>query len=491
MPTTNILFGEFLPSAPTFRNPGCVVANNVVPSAGQSYNPFFAPVPQGDVLANPVRGARQFYNNNNDSVIVGGTNNTLFIRTADLIETAGFTSIGAEGTWDFTQFNNFIIATGPNNPPQYLENINTDTSWEALPGGPPNATRCARVAEFLVLGNEISQTSRLTWSSFNNPAGDWTADRTSQAGSTILPVQLGAIQRIVGGRYSLVFQERGVVRLTYVGPPTVWRVDIISEDRGTTAPHSVVDVGYQTYFLSQDGFYVTNGSEFHPIGNERINNWFFEIVDQSQLSRVQGSIDWQNGAIVWAFQDRFSAVNGFNRLLIYSWRYQRWSTASVNTDWIVSSTIDGVSIDELDAIYGNIDAIPVSLDSAQFRAGGRRLAAFIQNADAQSEYNVFTGDALEAMWQTGEFEPAPARRTFVNEIYPLIETTQWDMSCSVAARDNQGNVQISPPQIAGVAGFCSARAEGLKIGVTMTKPAGGTWSRAQGVQINYQLAGMR
>ena len=65
MPTTNVNFGEFLPSAPTFRNPGCVVADNVVPTAGQAYNPFFAPLPQGNVLDSPVRGAQQFYNNNN------------------------------------------------------------------------------------------------------------------------------------------------------------------------------------------------------------------------------------------------------------------------------------------------------------------------------------------------------------------------------------------------------------------------------------------
>ena len=273
MPTANISFGEFLPSAPTFRNPGCVVADNVVPTAGNAYNPFFAPISQGDSLDSPVRGAQQFYNNNNDSVIVGGTSDSLFVRTNILTETTGLTAIGDDSAWDFTQFNNFIIATAPNNAPQYLTDINTDTSWAALPGSPPTASRCARVSDFLVLGNETSQVSRLTWSSFNNPTGDWTSSRTSQAGYAILPVQLGPIQRIIGGRYALVFQERGVIRLTYVGPPTVWRVDIVSEDRGATAPFSVVDVGYQTYFLSQDGFYVTNGSEFRPIGNDRINNF--------------------------------------------------------------------------------------------------------------------------------------------------------------------------------------------------------------------------
>ena len=256
--------------------------------------------------------------------------------------------------------------------------------------------------------------------------------------------------------------------MTYVGPPKVWQLDIVSEDRGTTAPYSVVNVGYQTYFLSQDGFYVTNGSEFNAIGNDRINAFFFENVDQGQINQVQGSVDWENGAVVWAYREQ-GAGNDFTRLMIYSWRYDRWSTATVTTDWIVSSTIEGLSIDQLDAIYGDLDSIPVSLDSGLFRAGERRLAAFIQNPLAQSEYNVFNGDPLEATWQTGEFEPSPARRSFINEIYPVIEADQWDIMCAVAARDNQGVVQTSPLLPTGVSGFCPAEVEGQKVGIRMVK----------------------
>lgn len=489
MPTMNIPFGEFLPSAPTFRNPGCVIADNVIPSAGGSYNPLAAPVAQGETLTNPVQGASQLFNNNRDSVIVGGTSTSLFVRTTTFNETTGLTPIGTGQFWDFAQYNNFVIATAPNNPPQYLDNINTDTTWSALPGSPPSASRCARVGDFLVLGNETNNRSRITWSSFNNPTASWAPDRLSQSGTATLPVHLGPVQRIIGGRYALVFQERGVIRLTYVGPPTVWRVDIVSEDRGATAPAAVVDVGYQQYFLAQDGFYVTNGSEFSPIGNDRVNNWFFENVDQASINETHGAVDWQNGAIVWSF--RAANAQGFTRLLIYSWRYNRWSTASVGADWIVGSTLDGISIDELDAIYGNIDAIPISLDSNEFRAGDRRLAAFIQNASNQSEYSVFNGDPLAATWRTGEFEPAPAQRVFINEAYPLIESQEWDISCSVVARDNRGAVQASPPRVAGFSGFCAVRAEGQKVSMEMTKPAGGVWSRAQGLQINYQPAGMR
>lgn len=489
MATVDIQLGEFLPAAPSFKNPGCVVADNVIPSAGGAYSPFPSPSGLGQSVSGAVKGALQLYNNNGDSAIVGGTDTALFIRNTAIDETTGYVPLGQNEAWDFTQYNNFIIATGNNNSPQYLSNVNTDTSWSDLPGSPPQAKRCARVGDFLVLGNEPTAASRITWSSFNNPTASWAPDRISQSGNATLPIHLGAIQRIIGGRYATIFQERGVIRLTYVGPPTVWRVDIVSEDRGATAPNAVVDVGYQSYFLSQDGFYVTNGSEFSQIGNDRVNGWFFDNIEQAEIRNVHGTVDWENGSIVWAFRGVNSA--GYNRLIMYSWLFNRWSTATIPTDWIVSSAADGVSLDDLDATVPNLDASLVSLDSPVYRSGNRRLAAFTDNGAGGSEYSIFNGEALEATWETGEFEPSAAQRVFVSEMYPVMEAELWDVQGSAITRDNRGGEVSSPLRTAGWGGFCAIRGEGQKVRIKMVKPAGTDWSRAQGVQITYQPAGMR
>lgn len=487
MGVITVPFGEFLPSAPTFQNPGCVVADGVIPSTG-GYKPFPALTGQGDTVTGDVLGAEQMFRTDGSSIVVGGTSDRLFVKAASVAQTTGLTAIGDDEAWDFCRFNDFVIATAPNNSPQYLSDIDSDTTWSALTGSPPEAKRCARVGDFVMLGNLASGGNKIRWSHFNAPASSWAVDRLTQAGEAAMPSQFGDVQRIIGGRYALVFQERGIQRLSYVGPPSVWRADEVSGDRGTIAPYSVINIGYQTFFLAQDGFYVTNGSAFQQIGSQRVNDWFFETAAGPKLQSVHAAVDWVNGAIVWAFQSAQADSN--DRLIIYSWEQQRWSTATVNADWLVGSAIDGIDIDSLDAIYSDLDSVPVSLDSVLFQPGERVLGGFVNGAST-SEYALFNGDPMQATWETGEFQPSPGQRVFVNGIYPLMEADTWDMQASVVTKDNFGMENASPEIAVGWGGFCPVRGEGQKARARMIKPAGSKWGDALGVQVSFDPAGMR
>ena len=486
MPVTEIPLGDWLPDAPSFKNPGCEVADNVIPTP-RGFGPLSGLVGQGDTVNGDVLGAALFFDNSNNTILVGGADDRLFIRRSGTItETTGLNSLGAGEAWDFAQFNDFIIATGNGNAPQYLTDVDSDNTWSALTGSPPNAKRCAKVGEFLMLGDVSTVPNRLQWSAFNNPAGAWAASRLTQAGQADLPPQYGSVQKIVGGRYGLVFQERAIHRLTYVGPPTVWRRDTISADRGTTAPFSVVTVGYFTYFLAQDGFYVTNGTSTQSISRSRVNEWFFDDIDQSAIAEVHGAVDWQNELIVWAFK---SSGMGYDRLIIYSWALNRWTTATVDTGWLVTTTLDGIDLDSLDAIYTDLDSIPLSLDSSEFKAKDRRLGAFVNGAST-SEYSTFTGDPLVGFWETGEFQPAPSQRVFIDEVTPVFDTSDWDMQVQIKARDNRGNLSFSQQKTVGWSGFAPVRMEGQKLAIQLTKPTG-AWADATALQVKYKPAGFR
>ncbi|MEL6361723.1 MAG: hypothetical protein AAFR21_11615 [Pseudomonadota bacterium] len=479
-----IPLGEWLPSAPTFENPGCEVADNCIPTT-RGYGPIRSLDDTGDNTTEQVYGAQQFYDSNQDSVIVAGSDTRLIKRTSSaLTETTGLSSIGTGEAWDFAQFNNFLFATANGNSPQYLANINTDTTFASVPGSPPSAKRCAKVGEFLVLGNISGAPNRIQWSSYNNPAGSWAVDRLTQSGFADLDTAGGAVQRIIGGRYALIFLERAILRMVYVGPPSVWSLPEVTTDRGTTAPFSVVNVGFLTYFLAQDGFYVTNGSQVEPIGTQRVNSWFFENVNQAFISEVHGAVDWQNECIFWVFR---STGDGYDRALIYSWAQQRWSSGTFQTGWLVGANKDAVDIDSLDAIYGNIDAIPYSLDDPRFLAGERRLAMF----DVDRNYQTFSGTPLEATWETGAFQPSPGQRVMASEARPIMEANSWDARMTLYMWDNMGMFSASAERPTGFAGFSPIRGEGNRIGVRMRKPGGTDWSEAQSVQVRYQEAGFR
>lgn len=484
-----IRFGEWLPDAPDYKNPGCTVAQNVYPVSG-GYAPYPDLESTSEALTSTVKGAAQLYDTSGNSIIVGGTDDRLFIRRSSITETTGLSSLGAGEAWDFARFNDFVVATGSGNSPQALTNIDSDTSWSNLGGSPPTAKRCARVGDFLMLGNLATDPAGIAWSSFNSPATSWSADRGTQAGSATPHPEFGAVQKIIGGRFALLFQERGISRLSYVGPPVVWRSDIIAEDKGTVAPHSVVNIGYQTFFLDKDGFWQTNGSAFSPLGSTRVNKWFFDNVEQTAINETHASVDWQRECIVWAFKSNTGMGDVFDCQLVYSWAQQKFTALKVNVGWMVGTSVDGVDLDSLDAVYGDLDSIPVSLDSVLFRGGDRRLAAFVTGAGT-SEYKTFTGEPLRAEFITGEFQPKPGHHVFCSEIRPVCEANEWGMQGAFLWRDTRGAQSGNPLTGTSSHGFIPVRADGAKMAARLVFPAGTDWQTAQGVQVPYRVGGTR
>lgn len=489
MPTVEFPLGEFLPDAPKQNNPGCVVANNCIPAEG-GYKPFPQLVAASSAINGPVLGAELLFRNDTSPIIVGGSETRLFVRAGSTItQTTGLTALGPESYWDFAQFNDFVFATSLENAPQYLTDIDTDVSWSPLTGSPPKARYCERFADFLMLGNIENVPNRIQWSSFNDPAGSWAASRLTQAGFADLDPKLGDITGLVGGRYPMVFQRRGVSLLQYAGPPTVWRLDIVSEDRGCVAPPSIVTIGSQTFFLSQDGFYMTNGSEFAPIGSRRVNEWFFENVSQTEIEKTQGALDLINRCIVWSFVSREG--NGQkDRAIIYSWEQNRFSTATLTVDWLVGSRVDPTTLEDLDLLFATLESVTPDLDSPVWRAGDRVLAAFAPIAGG-SAYYTLNGSTMQADWETGAFQPAPGSRAMVTAGQGVFDATDWVMQMATISSDNTRSETRSGYSSPAVNGACPLRADGKEMRLAVRMPAGSIWRRAQGVQITFRGSGYR
>ena len=499
MPTIEVPLGEFLPAFPKQNNPGCVVANNCIPAEG-GYSPLFAASARATAVTRPnmdaettflgpVLGAALFFRNDGTPVIAGGAEDSLFVRVGSVgTESAIAASVTDGDAWDFAQFNDFVFATTLANNPYYLTDIDSDTSWSLLSGSPPKAKFCERFADFLMLGHIDGAPTRIQWSAFNNPAGSWAADRLTQAGFADLDPRMGEVTALVGGRYPMVFQDRGISLVQYVGPPTVWRVSLVSEDRGCTAPFSVATIGAQTYFLSQDGFYMTNGSEFVPIGSQKVNKWFFGEADNAFLSETQAAVDWANRSIIWSFREVGSDVR--NRLLIYSWEQGRFSTATVTSDWLVGSRVDATTLEDLDALFATLEDVTPSLDSAVWAAGDRVLGAFISTG-AESTYHTFTGSAMQADWELGAFQPSPGQRAFVSQAQAVVEATDWTMQIAAIPADNTRMEDATAYGLPGVDGAVPLRADGKEMRLAARIPAGGDWRRVQAVQLTFRGSGRR
>ena len=489
-----IQFGEWLPDQADKDNPGVVEARNVYPSSG-GYTKFETPLGSGDVTTETVMGAAMFVQTNNSPLTVGGSSTKLFTRSPGVVtETSGYTALSTDHVWRFERYNNQIITVTPNNVPQILTDLDTDTSWSALGGSPPKASVIGRVLDFLVMGDltdidATTQPYRLRWSAINNPGGAWVTDRGEMSDFRDLDPKYGRITGIIGGRFGIVFQERAIWRMNFVGAPLVFNLDQVSVDRGCTAPDSVVTIGFNTYFLSQDGFYVTDGSSVKGVSSRRASEWFIGEADQSKFKRTQGALHWPKQSIVWSFISTTGA--SFDRQIIYSFTEDKWSNADESLDFIVRSKTDATTIGALATLFpGGIGGVGV-IGNPEWLSKDFSMSAFIASGNG-SEYAEMIGPAREATITTADLQPVPGKHSHVTGILPLVENVTGNTRTQVLSRAKQGAAQAASNSTSeGVDGFCPHKVNARFIAARMTVPAAADWDNASGVQIKARVSGAR
>lgn len=483
-----IPFGEWLPDLPDYENPGVTVARNVVSGILGSYKPLGSLAAISDALDNRAQGAGAAEDDANAFYFFAGDVAKLYSLAsgvfADVSKVATTYTTPATGGWEFQQWGNTIIATN------FTEDVQVITlggaNFADLAGSPPKAKHIAIVGDFVVLGNLDTGSPlprRLHWSPFNDPTASWTPNPTTQAGRQDFP-DGGAISRIIGGEYGTVFQENAIRRMTYVGFPFIFQFDKIEKNRGTKSPGSVIDIGTDIYYLGQDSFYKFNGSYSVPISANKVSKTFFADFDQDYPDRVTAAIDPINTNIIWSYPGVGNVSGTPNKLIIYNWTAKRWTDAEVITEMITNHVSPGVTLEGLDAVSTDIDALPASLDSNLWKGGSRLLTAFNSSHILAS----FTGIPLDATLETAERMFTPGERTFIAGIRPIVE--EGTVTVQVAKKGTLEDAFVwSVASSRGVNGECPVRSNGRyhKIRVNIS----GNFKYAKGIDITGTKVGKR
>lgn len=489
-------FGQWLPDQADYKNPGLVGATNVYPSSG-GYAPFETSVLSGNSVSSTVLGAKLFFQNDGSTIVCGGTSTTLFVLDSGITQTNP--PYTATSQWQFERFNDLIIAVSKENVTQHLSDLDTDTSFSVLPGSPPKASVVGRVNDFLVLGDleDIASLGspdvphRVRWSAFNNPTANWVTDRGELSGYQDLDAKYGRVTGIVGGRWGLVFQERAIWRMTFVGAPKVFDFTLVADDRGCVATGSIINIGYETFFLDASGFYVTNGSEVVPVGDQVLNEWFEGEADAGRIRTVHGTVNWPKRCIVWAYKPNGS--DNFLRQLVYSFVTREFAEADVQVDYLVSANQDALTLSDLAALFpgglGTMSAYEIG--TLEWQAKNRLFAAFIDNAGV-SEYAIFNGAAREATFTTGDYSVQPGRRSMVDGLRPMVELSSGSLTTQVLSRASQGAAQsVSTATAPGADGYAPSHVDNWFHAFRVTIAAGSIWDKAKGLWVRAKGTGRR
>ena len=412
-------FGEWLPDRPDLAE-GTKYASGVVATTQDSYGPLRSLAPfSTNGLNSTCLGMAAMEDINEDVQIFAGTGSKLYhlpYGTALWVDVSGTTYAPATGEyWRIAQFNEIVLATDFTDPIQSYT-MGSSSAFANLASAAPKARHIAVAKTFAIVANTSdpvggNNPARIWWSASNDPTnwptpGSTTAQQNQSDYSDLLGPQ-GAITGLVpslAGCDCAVFFERGVFRMIYVGPPDVFDFYPAAAVKGCSASNSLVALGSYVYGLLEDGFYVFDGNSAVPIGANKIDKWFFQNANLSNLSSVIGAADIGNKAIVWLFQSNQAVTTQPDTALIYRWDIRRWTWAPMAAQWLARIPVPVAG--------GGFPPTETPLVAGQLQLGA---------IDGSNRLAYFSGPYLAAQVGTRALQITPGSKSFVQSARPLID----------------------------------------------------------------------
>ena len=477
MPTQRLQFTEWLPDQPAMAG-SLNDAKNVVPlSLGYG----------GFPNAESYSGSASENLNNiivgkfgaDIQVFAGGTtklfkmdNTTLAL--ADVSKSGGYSS---SDNWQFKQFGKVILAANNSAKIQAWE-IASSSLFADVDASAPIAKYITVVRDFVVAGhlNGGTDANKVQWSDINDET-NWTSGSTSQSDYQIIP-DGGNITGLAGGEFGLVFLEKAVVRMSYIGSPLFFQFDTISRGLGCLNGNSIATYGATTFFLADDGFYKCDGTNVVGIGTEKVDRWFFDDCSLPDLDSMTTAVDPIKKLVVW----NYKAVDGKRHMIVYNWQIDKWSRVETLATGVGTIASTGTTLEGLASLgYTDIDAMTASLDSRLF-IGGKFLFAGFED----DKIVTFTGSTYNSEIITTDVEVG------YNSVVTLARPTidNGTATVKVASRKElDDNISFSSAVTTSSEGRAPIRGFGRyhRFSISPT----GNWTNAVGVDVDITPAGTR
>ena len=487
-------FGEWLPDLPPLENTGAIYVNNVVPTAGGNYAPWYAFTPinayattercQGAITARA--------NNGTVSTIAGGRTKLSLATTgafSDVSRLVGGAYTGQETDyWKFAKFGDVVFGTNfADKPQQFTLSSSTNFTDSATF---PRAKFITASKDFVFLGNindsfDGLRPERVAWSQIRAATytpGVGLSDNNDLLGDG------GVVMGLHHGSYLTVLQEKAVWRADFTGDVAIpFAFQKFESTQGSSYPNGSAQYADVVYFISQDGFCRSNGQTVETIGSGKVNKYFNDNINRSYPERVYAAIDVLNRLVVWVYPSLLSSGTP-DKAIIYYMNENRFSQGDVAVDAIFSTLTRDTSIDDIPLPLDALGA--VSLDSAVYAGGAYRLGGF-----NSSNLLCYRGSSpLAATIIGAEVQITPNRRTTLKGLKVSCDVMpQSSMTVSVGTRDNQGATSVFTTMVTPSArNHFPFRADGRYHRARVDVAANATWTKLQGlIDLEYRPSGLR
>ena len=171
------------------------------------------------------------------------------------------------------------------------------------------------------------------WSDQENPY-DWVPTASNQSGELRLSNGSRIVTALHGRQENLIFTDIALFTMQYVGPPYVWKFNLIEGNLSVMSPNSAVTVNNVTYWMGMDKFYSYSGTvNTLPC---TLRQFIFGNLNQSQSAQVVCGSNEAFNEVWWHYPSYSSQVN--DSYVIYNYLENLWYYGSMNrTAWLDSS----------------------------------------------------------------------------------------------------------------------------------------------------------
>lgn len=473
-------FGPFEPDAGELEPGVCMVADGVLPQRA-GYGPAAAlNVSSGAaaLAANP-RGVISVVLNDGTWKVFAFTGTDVYELQSDYTWTDLGTTISVTAGDDVSaiHFGDYLLFT---NTTDGLVSYNVETpagfTSVSAAGAPRFVFTCANMVFGLdCLDNVGDRDNRLIRNSDFNSFTNWTTGAADYQ-----PLEDGGA--LIAGfdlkdGAALILQERAIRLLQFgnAGGGALYALRKVADGLGSVGAKSCVGYDGAVYWLATDGFRKFSlGGGIQTIGAGKVDDWFFNAVDQSALSGVQGEVDPYTKMIWWRYKAQGAASDTvYDQMIGYSWQWDRWVTNSVSTTYLANIATPGVTLDSMDS-YGVLDDIDIPLDSRAFQ-GGQPLFGALNSA---LKFGTFSGSNQEAVLTTSTaISPTTALIAWAT---PVDDASSGTLELGV--KDEPADSIVWKTGAAKVSsGRAPLRGRGKLLAFRRTVSAGANWTYARGV----------
>lgn len=451
-----IEFPEYAPDIAPLNSPGMTSITNAIPD-----RTHYSGIRQLTSYSNALTAyCRGFYAGKNPQtgapIYFAGDETKLYSLQQALV--SNISKVGgyalADGEyWTFAQYGNYVIAVNIDGDMQSYV-IGTSSVFANLTADAtkPYARHVDVVGNFVVVGNTYDTTDnfapyRVRWSWFDNPTR-WTVDAANQSDYQDLDGGNGWVNGIIGGEFGIIFQERAITTMHYVGSPAVFEFKTVEQNNGTIFPNCFAVVGNIVYFIGIDGFYSFDGYSATSIGVNKVDKTFFANINLAFVHRVTAAVDYEKKVIAFSYPDFNSDNIGTpNQVLYYNYAEKRWGAGTFDHEILINIYSEGYVMDPAAATNGldlwqtgvqglgaaDLDQLPYSLDSRIWTDNKYELAAFNES----HEVATFDGLPQTALFYTPEVQLNDGQRTQLSRLRAIVDGNYGTRTVQIGYRNLQ------------------------------------------------------